>query len=367
MSTTVDLHTSFGLALYDALGGPPTKTTVCSPWSVSSALAVLAPGADDPARKEITEALSGGLVDDPLGTLADDAHRTMAEPGGDESLLAVANTLWVEKHLTAAPSFVASMAGWPGAAVRQVAIATDPEGARQVINDDVAVTTRQLIPEFLPEGFLTPADKAILVNAIYLLAAWLRPFRPDDTTDEPFTTPTKVREVPTMRAKRDALYGSVDGWTYMALSLWLGLNAEVFLPPRDAADAVDGQLLQALRTSATMHRVDVHLPRFNADSSWDLIPTLQALGIRRIFAPGSIPGVVQGAVLAVSKAYHQAVLRVDERGVEGAAATAIGFKMSKGPVFPEAEMRVDRLFWFLVTNRQTGAVLFLAHVTEPDR
>ena len=367
MSTTLDLHTSFGVALHQALDGPPAETTVCSPWSVSSALAVLAPGADDAARKEITEVLSGGLVADPLETLTDDANRTMLERGGDESLLVVSNTLWVEQHLTVAPSFAPSLAAWPGAAVRQVAIASDPEGARQIINDDVAVTTRQLIRQILPAESLTPADRAVLVNALYLLAAWLRPFRPEDTTDEPFTTPSEVRDLPTMTAKRDAPYASVDGWTYMALPLWLGLSAEVFLPPREAPDGVDGHLLQALRTSASMHKVDVHLPRFKASSSWRLIPALQALGIHRIFGSGSLPGVVQGEALAVSGAYHQAVLRVDERGVEGAAATAISMRMSKGPVFPEAEVRVDRPFWFLVTNRETGVVLFLAHVTEPDR
>jgi serine protease inhibitor len=79
----------------------------------------------------------------------------------------------------------------------------------------------------------------------------------------------------------------------------------------------------------------------------------------------AVRGVVTREALYVSGVFHAAVLRVDERGVEGAAATAIVARTVAAVAAPRVEVRVDRPFFVLVTHRQTGAVIFLAYVAEP--
>jgi serpin B len=61
------------------------------------------------------------------------------------------------------------------------------------------------------------------------------------------------------------------------------------------------------------------------------------------------------------------VLTIDERGLEGAAATAVAMRMAAmhREVRPPIEVRVDRPFLFLVRHRPSGAVYFLARVVQP--
>ena len=153
MTAVVDVHAGFAVGLLRALG-PAAANVVVSPWSVSCALGVLAAGCDQRARGEIEAALGqatgpNGVVD----ALAADAARVAGRRHVDgDSVLAVANTLWIDDGRTPAPGFVGQLDRWPGAAVRSVPMAADPRGATRVINADVAATTRDLIPAILPDG-----------------------------------------------------------------------------------------------------------------------------------------------------------------------------------------------------------------------
>jgi serpin B len=61
------------------------------------------------------------------------------------------------------------------------------------------------------------------------------------------------------------------------------------------------------------------------------------------------------------------VLTVDEAGLEGAAATAMMMTRlaAVGPPPRPVRVRVDRPFLVLVRHRPSGALYFLARVTDP--
>jgi serpin B len=67
----------------------------------------------------------------------------------------------------------------------------------------------------------------------------------------------------------------------------------------------------------------------------------------------------------VSEVLHQAVLRVDEQGFEGAAATALTMRLTSMIIDEPVAVTVDRPFLLLVRHAGTGAVYFLARVVEP--
>ena len=371
MSAATDLHAGFAVELLRAVSSTAGDNVVVSPWSVSSALAVLAPGCDGAARDEIERALAPCAdQDDLLAVLAADAARVAGErAAGGDSVLTVANTLWFDDGRTPAPAFAPQLDRWPGAAQLSAPIASDPEAARAAINADVASTTRKLIPEILPAGSLTSDDRAVIVNAVYLLAAWIEPFVAAHTADEPFHSPSRTRDVPMMRGSMELGYAQ-DGWEYLELPLSLGLRAEILLPAAGIGSHVgliDASVLSELRRHARAHRVELHLPRFRAEWTTGLIEPLRALGVSRIFDPGALAlvGVVVEEPLHVAVACHAAVLRVDETGIEGAAATALGARAVAYRRLPAVEVQIDRPFFLLVTHRETGVVVFAAHVTEP--
>jgi serine protease inhibitor len=374
---TADRHAAFALALLGALPAGAAENVVVSPWSISSALAVLTPACDPPARAELERAFAGGSAhggasavgDDVVAGLAEDAAMIAGERSWSaEAVLTVANTLWVDEGRTPVPEFIPTLDRWPGAALRFAPIGADPEAARQAVNADVAATTRNLVPEILPVGALTPDDRTVIANALYLFVPWLEPFAASRTEDAPFRGPGVTRAAPTMRAEQELAYAG-DGWEYVGLPLDLGFRAEILRPPAghgDPGHAVpDAATLLALRGRARDHRVDLHLPRLRAERATPLEEPLQELGVRRIFSSDLSVGLVTEEPLRISVACHAAVLRMDETGIEGAAATALVGRAVAYRQLPEVEVRVDRPFVLLVTHQRTGAIAFAAHVREP--
>ena len=73
--------------------------------------------------------------------------------------------------------------------------------------------------------------------------------------------------------------------------------------------------------------------------------------------------------LVISEVVHKTFVKVDEKGTEAAAATAVLMERA-GAAPPKQQPQVfkaDHPFLFLVRDVRTGAVLFLGRVTEPAR
>jgi len=56
---------------------------------------------------------------------------------------------------------------------------------------------------------------------------------------------------------------------------------------------------------------------------------------------------------------------IDEQGLEGAAATAIMFRMTSIDVTEPVTVDVDRPFLLLVQHAATGVIYFAARVVDP--
>lgn len=76
-------------------------------------------------------------------------------------------------------------------------------------------------------------------------------------------------------------------------------------------------------------------------------------------------GMLDDEEFAVSAVLHKARVKVDEQGTEAAAVT---MAMLAGGMPEEEEIifHVNRPFLFLIVEKETGAVLFLGSVVEPE-
>lgn len=363
-------HLDFSLALLRALAPVPDRSYCWSPYSVASALGLAATATAGPTREELAAALrvTGDVRTEPLKLLsaAADPGETV---GGQPPVLAVANTLWMSDELTIRQSFRRAQSDWPGSAVRTAPFGSSPEEARRMINSEIADTTRGLIRELLAPGTVAADTLAALVNALYLKIAWREPFKEAATEDKPFHAPGGTRDVPTMHAGFRCGYGAGDGWQVVTLRTAGSAEAVILLPDGELAgaeQALDGRSLAALLSKVSQQRVELFLPRFEVTGKADLLHPLASLGVGRIFTPAADFSPLTDSRLCVSKAVHQAVLRVDESGLEGAAATALVMRMA-GVVrdAPPIRVDVDRPFLFLVRHRESGALYFMARVVTP--
>ena len=89
--------------------------------------------------------------------------------------------------------------------------------------------------------------------------------------------------------------------------------------------------------------------------------------MRTMFGRGAdLTGLSPDPRLYVDDVVHEAVLRLDEQGFEGAAATAVVMRMTSFiPAEPARTVRVDRPYLLLVRHADTGAIFFLAQVAKP--
>ncbi|SEP45335.1 serpin B [Amycolatopsis saalfeldensis] len=295
--------------------------------------------------------------------------REAAELDDDAAILAVANTLWASDAITVEDGFRAELATWPGSKAETAPFETDPEAARELINTDVRRTTRGLIPELLPFGSLDIDTRASIVNALYLKTAWRFPFPERATAPAAFHSPGGSRQVPTMHLQETVGYQQADGWQVVTLNAAGGVQAVVLLPDGDlepAEAALDEQALAALLAGTRRTKVRLSLPKISLDVRTDLDGALKSLGVREMFKDtADLTGLTATKPFWVDKVLHQAVLRLDEQGLEGAAATAITMRTLALDMSDPVDVAVDRPFLLLVRHDGTGAVYFFARVVRP--
>jgi serine protease inhibitor len=368
VATTPDQLT-FCLKLHTAVAEPGVNSCF-SPYSVASALGLLSRAARGTTADEVVSLLAG--TEDGVERLTkvlriaatlDDA------PGQDEPVLAVSNTLWASDELPIEAGFRDELAVWPGGQVASAPFATDPEAARQLINADVAERTRGLIPALLPAGSVDVDTVSSLVNALYLRTAWRHKFTDGATEPAEFHAPRGVRSVPMMRQTELLGYGARDGWQVVTMPAVGGVQAVVLLPDGDLAQAetgLDARVLAALLSSTGSHTVSLSMPKFSLDVSTPLTDVCQELGVRTVFTRAAdLSGLTSHPEVFVSEILHQAVLKIDEQGLEGAAATAVLFRAMSMTAADPVEVVVNRPFLLLVRHAATGMVYFFARVVEP--
>ncbi|MCC8244840.1 serpin family protein [Saccharothrix luteola] len=343
-------HLTFALTLHDAVAPDRTRNACWSPYSVASALGMTAQAARGETEAELVALLG-----------ADHAKVLKGAVVGDDAEFAVANTLWAWEELPLNEGFLTDLAGWPGAKARSAPFAGDPEGSRKLINADVAETTRGLIPELLAAGAITSDTVATLVNALYLKCAWAEEFPEHDTADLPFRG---AGNVATMRREGSMRYARRDAWEAVALPARGGVEAVVLLPEGDLAGTGGvPEVLEALEQD----RIELFLPKLDLSVNVSLAESLQQVGVRTMFGrDADLTGLSPDPRLYVDDVVHEAVLRLDEQGFEGAAATAVLMRLTSFiPAEPARTVRVDRPYLLLVRHADTGAIYFLAQVAKP--
>ena len=351
---------------------------VASPASIVLALSMAQEGAVGDTAAQIDKVLHGASGTDSgnginsLDRALSALSGTYSNSRGDEEplTLRIANAPFAQSNYAFRQAYLDVLASRHGAAVRLVDFKADAEGARRQINAWVADRTDNRIPALLDS--LDDSTRLVLVNAIYLKASWLTPFEESATQDAPFvrTDGSKVN-VPTMSTLLESgRYAAGTGWQAVELPYAGPSLAMTVIVPDDLAafeKTFDAASFAAITAALAPSSVDLTLPRFKIESKTDLATELSAMGMPLAFdrARADFSGITTEEPLYISKGIHQANISVDEKGTEGAAATAVVMLAGSAPIAKVATVHVDRPFIFAVRDTATGAILFLGRVVDP--
>lgn len=347
---------------------------VLSPYSIVSALGLLALGARGTTAQQLATVLGGdaptvarwiGGADAALARAVAASTKDAFGSGPVPAVIDPANGVFVGLDSQVLPAYLDALATGYGAGVRQVDFRA-AAAARAAINQWVGQRTHGLIPDLIPPDFLDASTIAVLVNALYLKAAWANPFDPG-TVSMPFTTLTGTASVPFMTRADKMLYASGTNWQAASIPLSAMLAMTVIVPTAGSFRQVSAGLnagLLAAATNGQQRQVELAMPAFTTDVQTDLEKPLTAMGLGALFGNPNLSGIAPGD-LRVSGSVHQARVAVDDKGIEAAAATAVAVAMSAAPAAPP--LRLDRPFLYLVHDVETSTPLFLGRVTDPTR
>ncbi|MFI0445025.1 serpin family protein [Actinomadura sp. 6N118] len=360
-------HLEFTLSLLREL--PAGRNFAWSPYSVAAALGIASAGARGRTYDELASAIApNGDLGEVAAVLARSA-RIDGPPGGDGAEMAVANDLWMQGGLAFSEEFQKTVLSWPGGALHTADFAGDPDGARQEINRDVERTTRGLIKDLLADGTIHRDVAAVIVNALYMKVAWLNVFERTITKPASFHAPSGTRQVPMMRQSEHFGYTEGHGWRMATLPTEGDAMVDVLLPDGDLAAAeraLTADVLGSLYADRGEAKLDLALPRFRIEGAAILNEPLQALGVNEAFTrEADFSAITEEMRIWIDQVVHKAVLTVDERGFEGAAATAVVMMPMSLDLSTPVPFLVDRPFLVIVRHQQTGAVYFVARVIEP--
>jgi serpin B len=366
LASVAQADAEFALDLFRELSAESNENLVVGPHSIWTALAMVWAGTRGQTASEMADVLHFDQAHDrltPLLNALDLAILSRNQPGAVD--LRLANQVFAEPRLPLLDGYLETLTRDFGAPLAELAF-SDPEAARQVINDWAADRTNDRIKELFPPGTITPLTVLVLCNAVSMDAAWTYLFDPALTTVAPFRLADGTTiNVPTMHFN---LYLPLaTGVDFQAVELPYGkgdLSMVVVVP--DDLDAFAGNVdpdgLRQIFDAISEQGIHLHLPKFSFSSDVALDETLQRMGIRSAYgASADFSGMTGRPGLFLDTVQHEAFIEVDEAGTEAHAATGAAMAVSHGPT-----IMVDRPFFFVIRDRPTGAILFLGRVTDPS-
>lgn len=348
------------------------KNVFFSPFSISTALAMLFCGSHGETSQEMRQVLGyevANIKDEDLKTSFQYLLEAI-EQNPESYTLACANSVLSHKDFSVKDGYKSLLVESFKALLEEVDFKNDSAAAVKKINGWVEEKTNKMIPDLLDS--LDPATVMVLVNAVYFKGSWLRQFDEKTTFLQYFYNNgdgENYKQVDMMHIKKKFNFIERESFKALDLPYKGGEVSMLVLLPNDRnglnqlEDSLKPGFVQDLKKGMRETKVEVALPKFKMEYSKALKEHFQDLGMNRLFTPGAhFGGISDSKELLISEIIHKAVLVVNEEGSEAAAATAVVMMMCSMQFDPE--FIVDHPFLFVIYNSKNNMILFMGRVDE---
>ncbi|BAY13676.1 serpin family protein [Calothrix sp. NIES-2098] len=368
----VNANNKFGFKLFSEVLKHESgeKNIFVSPSSVAIALAMTYNGASGSTQKAMAKTLElQGMSLSEINSSYTALKKLLENPDANVKLT-IANSLWANKDATLQPDFLQRNQEFYKAQVTNLNF--QDAAAPNTINNWVKDNTQGKINKIVDR--IDPDQMLFLINAIYFKGKWSNEFDKSQTATLPFYLASGQQKQHPMMSQ-DGDYRYQENEQFQALSLPYGKDGKVslyiFLPKQNSNLQAFYQNLNAENWEKWMAQFRrreglIRLPRFKTDYDVTLNDALKALGMEEAFTnKANFSGI--GKNLAISQVKHKTFVEVNEEGTEAAAATSVGIVPTSAMQKPEPfKMIVDRPFFCAIRDNQTGSVLFMGSIMNPE-
>ena len=347
------------------------KSRVFSPLSLAYAMGMTGLGCNGLPLKELNDAL--GLAANDTTSLHDLMASLMAGlPRVDEKVeLDIANAFYMNSHrddVEVNPDYQEALLNAYKADCK--ALDFSQSSTLDYINEWCRIQTNNFIPkviERLDESYIS-----CLLNALYFKGDWTTPFPSDFTREWTFTREDgSETKVPMMNSLEPIGLDYAEDELCQALRMPYAtgrFGMTILLPKKghttsEVLDALNGERLAEISKKMDNEDVYVQIPSFETKVTTQLIEPLAKMNLTSWFYGDNLLGMIQdhnGTPHGVSivEAFQVARIKVNEKGTEAAAVTVFAYT-DKAALREPKEFRADHPFVYLITERSSGAVLFV--------
>ncbi|XP_023216502.1 leukocyte elastase inhibitor C-like [Centruroides sculpturatus] len=354
---------------------PETGNLLISPLSLCTALAMLYYGARNQTEKEMAKVLGY----EHLRMESKNVHRTFqtllknTNNNNSKHDLVTANAVLLQKDFPVLSNYKSDIEEFYNATVQEVDFAREGEIVVKMINAWTAWKTQNKVEELISEP-LSSLTALFLLNAVYFKGVWKTKFDQRITTPDTFYNNGHIpKTVPMMRLKTKLLFGIDQDLKVSALELPYDgeeLAMIILLPfERDGLKDLEGSISASVLSniSSILRKKAVHvtLPRFKLNNKYELTEQLRKMGIQSLFDPSEadLTGISKKEGIYATTVVHNAVLDVNEQGVEAASVSGIAAGVRIGQPLTNY-FTADHPFLIFIHDSRTRLIYFMARVNE---
>jgi len=354
----------FGLKMYGVIQQKNAEKNICvSPFSIRTALSLVANGTAGEDQKEILRALD--LSDNDLLTLNEEYlnlsnYLIQADP---KITFETANSFWYQNGIKIKTLFRNDLNDYYHAEVFPVDFSSP--STLTLMNNWVSDKTHGKIKEIIK--VIPPNTVMNLTNAIYFNGEWTYKFDRKQTKPWYFDKIDRTQVLMTaMRNNQAYRYYEHPSWFGLEMPYGDGTWAMyAFMPHQKVClDKLTNWLIGNWNQIRTQFKPDkpilVYFPEFKIENDFKLETLLPMLGINRVFEPGANFSRMMNEPCFISTIIHKTYIDVNEDGTEAAGVTS-AWAMTGSP----SGLFFDHPFTYVIAERNTGLILFVGQVMDP--
>ncbi|OAF66249.1 Alpha-1-antiproteinase [Intoshia linei] len=237
--------------------------------------------------------------------------------------------------------------------------------ATNTINHFISKVTRNRINKIIFEGDISSDTRVVLVNAVYLKAAYMVSFNKRYTQKRDFKSfsMNRVTKVDTMYMPETTYKYLINKEMQIVQIPYKVKGLNLIVVKRFDGKNIENseRVIDEFYAQGQKGPINLFLPKFSISSKVDLKPILESMNIRNIFSKDADFSEITDNKLKVEKIIHVANIDVDEVGTTAAAATAAFMSGRSLAEIPDT-IRMDSSFSAYLTYGESRMILFSAFV-----
>ncbi|MFO7618284.1 MAG: serpin family protein [Thermoplasmata archaeon] len=371
----VNCSNEFSFEMYKQLAKDKSQENIFfSPYSITTALGMAYEGARGDTAREMAHVLNFPADNETRWSMMK-SYQEYFNSISDSYNLSTANAYWLKENQNLLETYKIAIESYYLAHGEELDFAGDPTGSAETINTWVEEQTNGKIPNLIDPNLITRETYLVLTNAIYFKSDWEYRFNPYAThlrkfyLDDGEEIETGLMNLNDWSIEFNYTSNSDDQLLQLPYKN-REISMYIILPNENDISSLESRLdysyLNSLMDNMTSQNVNIFMPRFKFEQTYELKKMLSDMGMPEAFSNGAdFSGITDTVSLKISNVIHQSFVAVNENGTEAAAATAVIMNPTGAPAPHLPIFCADHPFIFLIRHESTGQILFMGRVGNP--